>query len=274
MATADELAHNGVVEIDRTRARVSRLVGQEGPITAACLAERLGLSTAAVRRHLDAMLADGVVEPREVGVRNRGRGRPARAFVLTDSGHSALATSYDDLAVQALQFLRDEHGQGAVEQFARGRFEALERRLAPVLDEAGDSPAERAEALAAALTGEGYAASSRPVGAGGAAGTHQLAVQLCQGHCPVQHVAERFPELCEAETAVFARLLGVDVRRLATLAQGAHVCTTHIPLTTRPLTTRPLTTRPLACTRTTGTTRQHVTATPSGRTAWARTPGR
>ena len=70
-------------------------------------------------------------------------------------------------------------------------------------------------------------------------------MQLCQGHCPVQHVAERFPELCEAETATFSRLLGVDVRRLATLAQGDHVCTTHIPLTTR----------------------QHVSATTSGKPA-------
>ncbi len=250
MAGRRELAHDGVVEIDGTRARVARLVGQEGPITVACLAERLVLTPAAVRRHLDAMLAAGVVEPREVGAGRRGRGRPARAFVLTDTGHSAMATSYDVVAVQALEYLRAEHGQQAVEQFARRRFEDLERRLAPVLDEAGDGPAERAEALAAALTGEGYAASSRPVGVtagpgGPAAGTHQLAVQLCQGHCPVQHVAERFPELCEAETATFSRLLGVDVRRLATLAQGDHVCTTHIPLTTR----------------------QHVSATTSGRTA-------
>ena len=53
--------------------------------------------------------------------------------------------------------------------------------------------------------------------------------QLCQGHCPVQHVAREFPELCEAETDAFSRLLGVHVQRLATLAHGEHVCTTHIP---------------------------------------------
>lgn len=262
MESSGELAHNGFVEIDGTRAQVARLVGQEGPITVACLAERLGLTSAAVRRHLDAMLAEGSVAPREVGTHRRGRGRPARAFVLTDPGHASLTTSYDDLAVEALQFLADEHGRPAVEQFARRRFADLEQRLAPVLDAAGEGPAERAEALAAALTVEGYAASSRPVGAGPTAtsGTHQLAVQLCQGHCPVGHAAKRFPELCEAETAVFSRLLGVDVRRLATLAQGDHVCTTHIPLTTRTQVTRPQSSS-------TRQKRQHVTATPSGRTA-------
>jgi predicted ArsR family transcriptional regulator len=76
------------------------------------------------------------------------------------------------------------------------------------------------------LTSDGYAASVR----GGAQAT---GVQLCQGHCPVQHVAREFPELCEAETDVFSRLLGVHVQRLATLAHGDHVCTTHVP----PLTT-------------------------------------
>ncbi|WP_331715029.1 helix-turn-helix domain-containing protein [Auraticoccus cholistanensis] len=53
--------------------------------------------------------------------------------------------------------------------------------------------------------------------------------QLCQHHCPVAHVAERFPELCEVETEAFARVLGVHVQRLATIAHGDGVCTTHVP---------------------------------------------
>jgi predicted ArsR family transcriptional regulator len=57
-------------------------------------------------------------------------------------------------------------------------------------------------------------------------------VQLCQGHCPVQHVATEFPALCEAETEAFSRLLGVHVQRLATLAHGDHVCTTFVPTPT------------------------------------------
>jgi hypothetical protein len=47
-------------------------------------------------------------------------------------------------------------------------------------------------------------------------------------------VAREFPQLCVAETEAFSRLLGVHVQRLATLAHGEHVCTTHIPLPTTP----------------------------------------
>jgi hypothetical protein len=45
----------------------------------------------------------------------------------------------------------------------------------------------------------------------------------------VAHVAAEFPQLCEAETAVIGRLVGTHVQRLATIAHGDGICTTHIP---------------------------------------------
>jgi predicted ArsR family transcriptional regulator len=55
-------------------------------------------------------------------------------------------------------------------------------------------------------------------------------VQICQHHCPVSHVAEEFPELCEAEQQAMAEVLGTHVQRLATIANGDFACTTHVPL--------------------------------------------
>jgi predicted ArsR family transcriptional regulator len=53
-------------------------------------------------------------------------------------------------------------------------------------------------------------------------------------------VAAEFPQLCEAETEAFGRLLGTPVQRLATIAHGDGVCTTHVTapslLQTRPTT--------------------------------------
>lgn len=208
-----------------TRDRVARAVLERGPVTAADLAAELGLTPAAVRRHLDALLEEGLAEARDLHPMVARRGRPPRGYVLTDAGHASMATAYDDLAASALRFLATEAGPAAVERFATERVAELERRYLPVVEAAGPDVESRAEALAGALSSDGYAASTRPVpGASGHIGT-----QLCQGHCPVQHVASEFPELCEAETEVFARLLGVHVQRLATLARGAHVCTTHIP---------------------------------------------
>ncbi len=94
-----------------TRERVARTLLELGPSTAGVLAERLDLTAAAVRRHLDQMVAEGAVEPREPRVHGaRGRGRPARLFAITDAGRDRFDQQYDDLAVQALRFLEETGG--------------------------------------------------------------------------------------------------------------------------------------------------------------------
>jgi len=202
-----------------TRDEVARLLLEQGPATAAALGERLGISPTAVRRHLDALVADGQATDREqrpLGGGQRGRGRPPREFLLTADGRASFPHAYDDLATAALRFLAETGGDRAVAEFAARRVATFEERHVPEVRAA----AEKVEALAEALTSEGYAASAHKVGSGG---------QLCQHHCPVAHVAAEFPQLCEAETRAFERLLGTHVQRLATIARGDAVCTTHIP---------------------------------------------
>jgi predicted ArsR family transcriptional regulator len=207
-----------------TRARVARLILEHGPVTASNLGERLGLTPAAVRRHLDALLSANLIEVRRARPQaHRGRGRPAKLFAITDAGRSTFVHAYDDLATSALRFLAETAGERAVAEFARRQISDLERRLAPVVRAA--PPQQRVRALAEALSGDGYAASARAApGRGPLAGGQQL----CQQHCPVEHVAAQFPQLCEAETEAFGRLLGTPVQRLATIAHGDGVCTTHV----------------------------------------------
>jgi predicted ArsR family transcriptional regulator len=209
----------GVTRDGSTRDRVARSILTNGPSSAAVLAERLELTPAAVRRHLDHLLEEGLVESREERVYGpRGRGRPAKVFVLTDTGRHAFHQAYDDLAATALRFIAEAGGEQAVAEFARRRIAGVEQRYRELVDAAPES--NKADALAQALTVDGYAASTTQAAHG---------EQLCQHHCPVAHVAEQFPQLCEAETEVFARLLGRHVQRLATIAHGDGVCTTHIP---------------------------------------------
>lgn len=212
-------ASTGSARDESTRDRVARSILTNGPSSAAVLAERLELTPAAVRRHLDHLLEEGLVESREERVYGpRGRGRPAKVFVLTDSGRHAFHQAYDALAATALQFIAEAGGDEAVAKFARRRATEVGQRYGVLVDAAPDG--SKVEALAQALTADGYAASTQQAGQG---------AQLCQHHCPVAHVAEQFPQLCEAETEEFSRLLGRHVQRLATIAHGDGVCTTHIP---------------------------------------------
>lgn len=222
------LHEQGELQSHGTRNKVARSILDHGPSTAADLAERLELTPAAVRRHLDALVAEGIVEPRDRRVYgSRGRGRPAKAFALTDAGRGAFYQAYDQLATEAVQWIARAAGGGAagdaaVAEFARARLAVQAERYRPAMDAA--RPQDRTRALAEALSADGYAATARS-----APGPAAVGEQLCQHHCPVAHVAEQFPQLCEAETEVFSRLLGTHVQRLATIAHGDGVCTTFVP---------------------------------------------
>ncbi len=210
-----------LIEADQpTRTRVARSILENGPSTAADLADRLDLTPAAVRRHLDHLGEEGVVESREKKVYgSRGRGRPAKVFALTQTGRDSFDQQYDDLAAQALRFLLETQGEDAVIEFARRRVAFVERDYGSVL--AAEPHLSPAEALAKVFSQQGYAASVRDLPVVGE--------QLCQQHCPVSHVAHEFPQLCEAETRAIGRVLGTHVQRLATIAHGDGVCTTCIP---------------------------------------------
>lgn len=184
-------------------------------MTAAAVAGQLGLTPQAVRRQLDQLTDEGIIDsgerapfgPKPV----RRRGRPARVYFVTEAGRELFEKSYDDLAVEALRFMAEHGGQAQIEAFARHRAAALAQRYA----------GSNLDGLATRMTADGFAATA-------VEGAHGEAGQLCQHHCPVGHVAAEFPQLCEAETAAIGDILGRHVIRLATIAHGDGVCTTAI----------------------------------------------
>ena len=201
----------------RTRDAIARSILENGPSTASTLSKRLALTPAGIRRHLDLLVADGILEARDPRVGStRGRGRPSKVFLMTDEGRSQFEHTYDDLAVAALKFMAAHSGDHLVTAFAESRAEDIERKAAPFLAKR----TKKIDALATFLTEQGYAASVEKRGTG---------EEICQHHCPIAHVAAQYPQLCEAETQAFSRLLGTHVQRLATIAHGDGVCTTYIP---------------------------------------------
>ncbi|PMC75799.1 transcriptional regulator [Brachybacterium sp. UMB0905] len=228
-----------------TRERLVEAISAHGPITARALAERFGLTSAAVRRHLTVLEAEGVIAEHVVPVAQRGRGRPSKSFVLSASAHEHLPGGYDEIAILAMQELARVGGEEAVERLAAERVadweDELDARVTATEQAAGDelTPFDRLELLSELLTERGYATTVRPLSVPlpaparqeGSAARTLVTAQLCHGHCPVLDIAAEHPQLCEAETRVISRIIGAPVQRLATLAQGAHACTTHIPLT-------------------------------------------
>ena len=214
-------AHDG-----QTRREIVKLLLESGAITAVEIGRRLGISAAGVRRHLDALVDDGDAEANPAAAWQQvGRGRPAKRYRLTPAGRAKLEHSYDDLASAAMRQLREIGGDEAVRTFARRRIDTILAGVDAV--DGDDVPAveDAADQVAGALTQAGYVTTTTRVG-----GPLQ-GIQICQHHCPVSHVAEEFPELCEAEQQAISEVLGTHVQRLASIVNGDCACTTHVPLT-------------------------------------------
>jgi predicted ArsR family transcriptional regulator len=121
--------------------------------------------------------------------------------------------------------LREIGGDEAVRTFARRRVQAILDGVERVESDDDGAVADVAEQVADALTRAGYATTATRVG-----GPIQ-GIEICQHHCPVSHVAQEFPELCQAEQQAFSEVLGTHVQRLASIVNGDCACTTHVPLT-------------------------------------------
>lgn len=193
------------------RADVVMELKRSGPLPAKEIVERLGLSMNAVRHHLKELEAGGLVGyARE----HRGVGAPAFVYRLTPAGEALFPRRYEDAVARLLDYVVAKEGRQAAVEVLEARYRELADRLQATLTHA--TPAERVSALARALAEEGYMPEVR---ANGAPGVH-----LVEHNCPIQQVAERFPEVCEAEARFFAEVLQADVVRDKHIASGCGTC--------------------------------------------------
>jgi predicted ArsR family transcriptional regulator len=202
--------------VPSTREQILVLLRRHGRLSAPRLADLLRINSVGVRRHLGLLERDGLVEST---VEKPTRGRPAAIYRLTDTGLERFPRRYDEVAREALAFLKD-HDAAALAQFLAWRNERLAASYAGRVD--GATLAERTDALAEVLSEQGFMAEVESAPGGG--------LRLCQHNCTVEHLAAELPDLCTSEAELFERLLGTRVEREATVVDGAVRCVTRIDL--------------------------------------------
>jgi predicted ArsR family transcriptional regulator len=204
---ADDLGRRG------TREQIMVHLRRRGRLSAPQLADLLGLTTVGVRRHLVLLERDGMVT---ASTEKPRRGRPTAVYRLTDAGLETFPRHYDEIAREALAFLKDEDA-AAFRRFLALRNDSLAADFGARVE--GATVEERAAALAEVLTQQGYMAEVEQTPGG---------LRLCQHNCTVEHLASELPDLCASETRLFERLLGAPVSREATIARGGVRCVTQI----------------------------------------------
>lgn len=192
------------------RAAILTELKRAGPLTANELAARLGASLNAVRHHLKELEAERLIEYE----RERRRvGAPVFAYRLSAQGEALFPRRYEAALLGLLDRVVERDGRAAAVALLEAQFEALERRLRPEL--AGTPASERLSIVARALADEGYMAEGWAEDDGGA---------LIEHNCAMRAVAERFPELCGAESRFLARTLGATVERESHILSGCGAC--------------------------------------------------
>lgn len=198
--------------LGESRAAIVQHLHRSGDASVAELADHLGISEVATRRHLGLLEADGFVDARTV---NQGRGRPAARYQLTADARRLFPAAYDQLAAEALDFLSQTQGRDGVRAFLRWRLQkqVVELGQAVTATDLEDRLAQLADALSAA----GFSASTD---------TDGTSFTLTQDHCAIEDIAREHPEVCAFEAATFSAVLGdeVRVRRRTTLTRGDAVC--------------------------------------------------
>jgi DeoR family suf operon transcriptional repressor len=181
------------------------------PLTARELGERFELTANALRRHLDQLEEDGVVR-HEAQV--RGVGAPVHAYSLTADGEALFPSAYVAALMEALETVRAHAGTDGVTQMFKRRWEALASAARPELERL--ALPERAKLLASLLSEQGYMAEAVAHGA--------QAATLTEHNCAIKAAAEKYPEICDAETEFLELMLGGRVERQQHILKGCNAC--------------------------------------------------
>jgi predicted ArsR family transcriptional regulator len=197
------------------RMAVLSLVKKEGPIAADSVAERLELTTMAVRLHLAALLVDGLAGFADEA---RPRGRPVQMWSATEKANRHFADSHSALAVELVIQMKNAFGEDGLDRILKLRTAEQEKVYRAKTDTARSLQGKLAS-LAKIRSAEGYMAEvRRDPQAGG--------WLFVENHCPICAVAKFCTGLCREELALFSRVLGkgVKIERVSHILAGAGRC--------------------------------------------------
>jgi len=204
--------------MESTREQVLHLLQSGGGATVAGLAQALGVGQASLRRHLDHLRAEGLVDVR---AERHGVGRPAFIFYPTEAAEERTPAGYSRLLSRLYRGL-----QSLDETQLRGQDGA--DVLGAVFEGAAVSVAREHEAEVASESLEGRVAeTSRALAAEGIVDGWDRArdgYRLSNSACPYRQVAVTSHGPCELDRRTIELLLAAPVRQVSRIADGQPTC--------------------------------------------------
>ena len=203
-------------QISPTRRKILLALKRSGAMTAAELADHLGITGMGVRRHLTALERDELVQFES---QRRGQGRPSHLYELTERAENLFPKNYASLVNELLGYLTVRAGEPAVRDLFDQR--AQRRIQSSSADFAGKSLIQQVSRLAEILTGEGYLAEWQQI--------DPDTFLLSENNCAVHDVAKEFRAACASELVYLQTVLpDAVVTREHHLLAGGQRCTYRV----------------------------------------------
>lgn len=203
----------------RARDEIAAILYERGDRSVAELAVELGVSQGSIRRHLDIMVAEGLLETTLV---RQPRGRPVTRYSLSEAGEERSgADHYTSLVGRLLPALaglsEDEvsgrDGETILEQVYHRVAEDIAREHGATVRSTELGP--RLQEVVDALSDEGILSEVRDEGD---------VYRLRNGGCPCPSTASETNAACEADRYSIELLVGRPVEQVATIAGGGACC--------------------------------------------------
>ncbi len=195
-----------------TRRKILYTLKKSDGLTADQLANLLGITSMAVRKHLAALESDELIESSVV---RRSVGRPANVYRVAPLAEDFFPKHYDLVVTELLTDLLQIDGEPKVNLLLERRSERTREFLRERLSHARNLR-ERVAALAEGMDELGYYAVWEQC--------DETTYMIKQYNCAINRVATCFPVACNYEADMFRQLLDADVERASHLLNGDRVC--------------------------------------------------
>lgn len=193
-----------------TRQQILELLKKSGGMTVDELSHALGISTMGVRQHLAILEKEGLIQDEK----RRGKmGRPAHIYFLSPRGNELFPRQYESLAISILETIAEMDGREKINNIFERHMEHMYQTYAPYV--LGRDLRTRIEELARLQQNRGFMAEWTEEADG---------FYLREHNCTIARVAQRFPQACRYELALFQKLLGVKMQRVRCMANGDPCC--------------------------------------------------
>ncbi len=197
-----------------TRTSLLERVVELGGATVAQLSEELDISDATVRRHLDRLEAEGLLQ---VEALRRGPGRPSYLYRATDTGVRSVRDHTPQLADRLLsEMTRLQIEQSTISEALADQVAEAHRAEVP-----NGSLEQRVDAVVDALRPEGILDHWQRT---------DNELKLVNNACPYISAASTSSCVCDADRLTIEKLLGVEVEQTERLAKGDDGCVYIVPL--------------------------------------------